>query len=590
MFLEHYGLREQPFGVTPDPRYLYFSAMHREALASLFYGIETGCGFLALIAQPGMGKTTLLLHLLERLRKTARTVFLFQTQCDSREFFRYLLTDLGVDASNQNIAHMHESLNSVLLSNAQMGRRFVLVIDEAQNLKKPVLETVRLLSDFETPTSKLMQIVLCGQPQLADRLSHPDLMQLRQRISIVSRLQPFTQAEVVHYIHHRLKVAGYAGPGLFDCDALDQIMAYSDGIPRNINNICFNALTLGYAKRQEQIDGGTVCEVLADLDLGILGSQSVAPITTQDLLSSAEDENPVNAPARDLPAPRSAWMQGVDDVATERDIKGNSVAAISDGDSNSTNMVAQGGSSDLLGAASPPQLKAGSVNEILANPDSLQTLPNDRRVPRMPDRAKPQAEKPRNGRAEFRKSAGVMWPNSAGKRREWLCESSIPVPESPAAGSDPLILPIADGKGQRTYSGNLVEDEFCGLRITNFRQTIRNQVLFGDSTEPEEQPQAAALDPRAHTLHGPKTDAAECSIIPTPSVTTVTPVFQDRTNSTAPSSVPSKDRKVSGSDFDSDADKLSGSEPEQQSKLIASYRRAVYGWGKRTPIPPRARQ
>ena len=169
MFLEHYGLRDQPFGVTPDPRYLYFGATHREALASLYYGIETGCGFMTLIAPPGMGKTTLLLHLLDRVRNSAQTVFLFQTQCDSREFLRCLLTDLGIDAREQNLAHMHEALNSVLLSNARTGRRFVLVIDEAQNLGHSVLETVRLLSDFETTSAKLLQIVLSGQPQLADR-------------------------------------------------------------------------------------------------------------------------------------------------------------------------------------------------------------------------------------------------------------------------------------------------------------------------------------------------------------------------------------------------------------------------------------
>ena len=288
MFLEHYGLREQPFGVTPDPSYLYFSEMHREALASLFYGIETGCGFLTLIAPPGTGKTTLLIHLLERLRKSAKTVFLFQTQCDSREFFRYLLTDLGIDASTENMAHMHESLNSVLLSNARSGKRFVLVIDEAQNLKRSVLETVRLLSDFETPGSKLMQIVLCGQPQLADKLSHPDLTQLRQRISILSRLQPFAKPEVPQYINHRLKVAGYTGMGLFDADALSEITAHSDGIPRNINNICFNALTLGYAKGLEQIDGSTVSEVLADLDMDALRSPSAATsMAAQDFLSSS---------------------------------------------------------------------------------------------------------------------------------------------------------------------------------------------------------------------------------------------------------------------------------------------------------------
>src|SRR5260370_6134904 len=134
MFLECYGLREQPFGVTPDPRFLYFGATHREALASLFYGIESGCGFLALIAPPGMGKTTLLFHLLEKLRSSAQTVFLFQTQCVSREMFRHLLNDLGIDSSEQDLPSMHASLNNVLLSNARKGRGSVLVLAESPNL------------------------------------------------------------------------------------------------------------------------------------------------------------------------------------------------------------------------------------------------------------------------------------------------------------------------------------------------------------------------------------------------------------------------------------------------------------------------
>ncbi len=272
MFLEFYGLHEQPFGVTPDPRFLYISSTHREALSSLYYGLETSRGFLTLIAPPGMGKTTLLFHLLERLRSTAHTAFLFQTQCDSRELFRYLLSDLGIDAGDQNLARMHEKLNEVLINDARAGKRFILVIDEAQNLEDSVLETVRLLSDFETPQAKLMQIVLAGQPQLADKLSRPGLAQLRQRISIVSRLEPFTPAETVMYIDHRLAVAGHNGDPIFTYDALALIAVQSGGIPRNINNLCFNAMSLGFAKGQRKIDAATVREILSDLNLDLLGS------------------------------------------------------------------------------------------------------------------------------------------------------------------------------------------------------------------------------------------------------------------------------------------------------------------------------
>ena len=312
MFLEYYGLREQPFGVTPDPRFLYFGATHREALASLFYGIESGCGFLALIAPPGMGKTTLLFHLLEKLRGSAQTVFLFQTQCGSREMFRHLLNDLGIDSTDQDLATMHESLNNVLLSNARKGRRVVLVIDESQNLRESVLETVRLLSDFETPQAKLLQIILAGQPQLADKLAHPSLTQLRQRISVISRLQPFTRVETMVYIEYRLCRAGYSGPPLFSYAAADMIASGSKGIPRIINNLCFNALTLGFAKRQKQIDADTVREVLADLDLDGLTAHHSGPENTEDSLASFDGISPSNELTyQDFhDAVRAAWGNG----------------------------------------------------------------------------------------------------------------------------------------------------------------------------------------------------------------------------------------------------------------------------------------
>jgi len=302
MFLEYYGLRDQPFGVTPDPRYLYFSRTHREALGSLFYGIETGCGFLTLIAPPGVGKTTVLSHLMDKLRNSAQTAFLFHTQCNSREFVCQLLIDLGVECGGENLAYMYEALHSVLLRNARTGRRFVLVIDEAQNLADSVLETVRLLSDFETPQSKLLQIVLCGQPQLADRLANADLIQLRQRISIVSKLHPLSSAETMRYLDHRLSVAGYTGPALFGDDALDLIIAHSGGVPRNINNICFNALTLGYAKRQKQIDAPVVHEVLSDLDLEALSSSKMLATGAPDSKASSTGLPPANQSYRQLQA------------------------------------------------------------------------------------------------------------------------------------------------------------------------------------------------------------------------------------------------------------------------------------------------
>jgi general secretion pathway protein A len=266
MFLGYYNLAENPFGVTPDPWFLYQGQTHREAWASLIYGVQANRGFMTLIAPPGMGKTTLLFLLLERMRKQARTVFLFQPPCDSQELLRHLLYDLGIIPAGDR-ATMHQQLNQALLNEAQMGRSLLLILDEAQNLDEPVLETIRLLSNFETAHAKLLQIILAGQPQLARKLSAPGMEQLRQRVSIISRLEPFDTLEVSQYIRHRLEVAGYAGSPLFTQEALEIIARASKGIPRRINNLCFNALSIGFALRQKMINGAVVEEAIADLEL-----------------------------------------------------------------------------------------------------------------------------------------------------------------------------------------------------------------------------------------------------------------------------------------------------------------------------------
>jgi general secretion pathway protein A len=267
MVLDFYKLAEQPFGVTPDSRFLYLGPKHREALASLVYGTECNRGFLALIAKPGMGKTSLLYHFLSYLRDKARTAFIFRTDCDAREFIRHLLIDLGIDVAGMDLPAMHDALNELLTEEMHAGRRFVLVIDEAQNLDEKVLESIRLLSNFETPWMKLMQIVLAGQPQLADRLASPSMAQLRQRVSMVIRIDPFTHQEVNAYIDHRLWIAGCDKPALFTVGARKLIADHSEGIPRNINNLCFNAMSLACALKRKTIDRDVVRDVIADLDL-----------------------------------------------------------------------------------------------------------------------------------------------------------------------------------------------------------------------------------------------------------------------------------------------------------------------------------
>jgi general secretion pathway protein A len=268
MILDYYKLREQPFGVTPDSRYLFLSASHQEALASLLYGIEAGRGFIALIARPGMGKTTLLFHTLNQLRGRATTIFLFQAISTPVDLLRAILTDLGVREMPGTLGQMQSRLNELLVEQARSGKRVVVVIDEAQNLDDSVLELVRMLSNFETSREKLIQIILSGQPQLAEKIASPELVQLRQRISMFARLDPFSSEATELYVDHRLRAAGYDGETpLFNKEALALIVQYSEGIPRNINNLCFNSLSLGCALKRRVIDGDVVREVVADLDL-----------------------------------------------------------------------------------------------------------------------------------------------------------------------------------------------------------------------------------------------------------------------------------------------------------------------------------
>jgi len=229
--------------------------------------METGRGFLSLVAEPGMGKTTLLFQLLQRWRGYVHSAFLFQTQCDSRELIRYLMNDLGLKDHGNDMVRMHAELNEFLFRETLAGRQVVIFIDEAQNLTDAALETVRLLSDFEATDKKLLQIVLAGQPQLAQRLLQPGLAQLRQRIAVQARLDALPAAEVGHYISHRLQIAGHQGTALFTPGALVLIAERSRGIPRLINNLCFSALSLGCAMQRKQITAETVREAAVDLSL-----------------------------------------------------------------------------------------------------------------------------------------------------------------------------------------------------------------------------------------------------------------------------------------------------------------------------------
>jgi general secretion pathway protein A len=266
MLSKYFGLQEEPFGATPDPRWLYRSAKHRQALASLREGYYSNRGFTALIGPPGLGKTTLLFQFLHDIRGSARIVFLFDTQCEPLGLLRYILRDLGVVPAISG-DEMHLQLESVLVNEARAERTVVVVVDEAQNLTCEALEMLRLLTNYETPRAKMLHIVLSGQPALGDTLLKPSMEQLRQRVSNNCWLEPFSVEETTAYIRHRLEQAGYRGAPLFRKDALRRIMLASHGIPRLINNLCFNALELCREQKCKQVDMRMAAEAIAIQEL-----------------------------------------------------------------------------------------------------------------------------------------------------------------------------------------------------------------------------------------------------------------------------------------------------------------------------------
>ncbi len=302
MFLEFFGLREQPFGMTPDPAYLYAGKSHSDAHASLALGIEDNRGFLALIAQPGMGKTTLMYRLMEELRDTTRTVLVSQTQCNSHELIEYILQELCVDTKGMSLVAMHGKLNEILFEELLSGKRFVLVVDEAQNLDDSVLETVRMLSNFETHNAKLLQIILAGQPPLAVKLAQPRLSQLRQRIAVLCHLEPLNQEETALYIWHRMKVAGCPDQQIFDMSSIRLIARHSKGIPRVINNLCYTSLLLAHAREERKVTADIVQQAIGRLDMESLAFE---PLPALDFGPEEAVLTP-DAPVPPAPPPAAA--------------------------------------------------------------------------------------------------------------------------------------------------------------------------------------------------------------------------------------------------------------------------------------------
>ena len=266
--LAFFGLLQKPFNPTPDPRFLYPSPGHREGLAHLLYGVQEHKGFILLTGEVGTGKTTLLRALLSRLDSHTASAFVFDTTLPFEGLLEYILEDFGVAKVGESHVQRLIALNNFLTERRRAGQNTVLVLDEAQNLDLRALEQIRLLSNFETDTDKLLQILLVGQPELLDKLNRPELRQLKQRISLRCHILPLTPAETREYIRTRLRIAGARDLGLFSDPAIMRIAEYSGGIPRLINTVCDHCLVIGYADQIRRIDGKVVEEAIEYFERG----------------------------------------------------------------------------------------------------------------------------------------------------------------------------------------------------------------------------------------------------------------------------------------------------------------------------------
>jgi general secretion pathway protein A len=305
MYKKFFGLQENPFNVNPDPRYLFLTPGTQEALAGLTYGIQNRRGIILLTGEVGTGKTTLLNKLLNWLRQQqATTAFIFNTQLSVEQLFDCLMADFGIPCESHSKSEMLMRLNRWLLDRYRAGETAVLIVDEAQNLSSQVLEEIRLLTNLETSTEKLLQIVLSGQPELKERLKQPHLRQLRQRITLRCETSPLSLAETHGYIAERLRIAGANGEPIFSPEAIESVYNHARGIPRVINLLCEHALISAFVDRQRPIPAPAVDEVAREFELdrvvpaappassGSVESYAAAESLLQDLVRLLERLRP----------------------------------------------------------------------------------------------------------------------------------------------------------------------------------------------------------------------------------------------------------------------------------------------------------
>jgi type II secretory pathway predicted ATPase ExeA len=294
MYKEFYGLRANPFNVNPDPRYLFLTRHTEEALACLTYGIQSRKGFVLLTGEVGTGKTTLINKLLEWLRlQQVATAFIFNSRLNTTNFLDYMIADFGIACDSKAKSQILLRLYNWLLDRYRAGETAVLIVDEAQSLTDEVLEEIRMLTNLETFTEKLLQIVLVGQPELEQRLKQPHLRQLRQRLTLRAKTHPLTLEETKAYIQQRLRIAGSNGQQIFDPESVVAIHRYANGIPRVINLLCEHCLVSSFVDQQRVIAPPVVDSVARDFDLG--DGTTSGPMTPPPPMASQEKFDLVEA-------------------------------------------------------------------------------------------------------------------------------------------------------------------------------------------------------------------------------------------------------------------------------------------------------
>lgn len=268
MYKTFFGLKENPFNVNPDPRYLFLTKEIEEALTGLMYGIQNRKGFVTLTGEVGTGKTTLVNSLLTWLhQRRVRTAFLFNSRMNTNQLFDFILSEFGISCESRSKSQQLMKLNQWLLERYRAGEITVLIVDEAQNLTYPVLEEIRLLTNLETSTDKLLQIVLSGQQELEEKLKLPQLRQLRQRIMLRCKTSPLTKEQTHDYIAQRLRIAGASGELIFSPKAVETVHLYSLGIPRVVNLLCEHSLINAFVEQQRPISEKIVEEVAHEFQL-----------------------------------------------------------------------------------------------------------------------------------------------------------------------------------------------------------------------------------------------------------------------------------------------------------------------------------